>query len=78
MTPLLYIEGILAAGRQETGTKAFHMAMLKENGLTVRGPCQTACLRVPMPWWIVEGWGPQRSFRAWASRSTPTTETCLR
>ncbi len=35
MTPLLDIEGILAAGRQQTGTKAFHMAMLKENGLTV-------------------------------------------
>ena len=35
MTPLLDIEGILAAGRQHTGTKAFHMATLKENGFTV-------------------------------------------
>ena len=35
MTPLLDIQGILAAGKQQTGTKAFHMARIHENGFAV-------------------------------------------
>lgn len=45
MTPLLDIEGILAAGRQQTGTKAFHMARLKETGFTVP---RTWCIPTPV------------------------------
>ncbi len=45
MTPLLDIEGILAAGRRQTGTKAFHMARLKETGFTVP---RTWCIPTPV------------------------------
>ena len=45
MTPLLDIQGILAAGRQKTGTKAFHMARLQENGFAVP---RTWCIPTPV------------------------------
>jgi rifampicin phosphotransferase len=35
VTPLLDIQGILAAGKHQTGTKAFHMARLQENGFSI-------------------------------------------
>jgi rifampicin phosphotransferase len=35
VTPLLDIDDILAKGKQQTGTKAFHMARLHENGFSI-------------------------------------------
>jgi len=45
MTPLLDTQGILKAGKQETGTKAFHMARLQENGFSIP---RTWCIPTPV------------------------------
>ncbi|MFU8770503.1 MAG: PEP/pyruvate-binding domain-containing protein, partial [Desulfotignum sp.] len=45
MTPLLDIQGILRAGKQQTGTKAFHMARIQENGFAVP---KTWCIPTPV------------------------------